>query len=68
MIDQQSILDWRKQFPWSIMQQVEQDLLISRVVVAIYSDEFLASRLAWRGGTALYKLHLKPPRADGADS
>jgi predicted nucleotidyltransferase component of viral defense system len=42
------------------MQQVEQDLLISRVVVAIYSDEFLASRLAWRGGTALYKLHLKP--------
>ncbi len=60
MIDQQSILDWRKQFPWSMMQQVEQDLLISRAVVAIYSDEFLASRLAWRGGTALYKLHLKP--------
>lgn len=60
MIDQQSILDWRKQFPWSIVQQVEQDLLISRAVVAIYSDEFLATRLAWRGGTALYKLHLKP--------
>ena len=60
MIDQHSILDWRKQFPWSIVQQVEQDLLISRAVVAIYSDEFLATRLAWRGGTALYKLHLKP--------
>ena len=63
MIDQQCILDWRKQFPWSIMQQVEQDLLISRAVVAIYSDDFLASRLAWRGGTALYKLHLKPVQA-----
>ena len=50
MIDQQCILDWRKQFPWSFMQQVEQDLLISRAVVAIYSDPFLASRLAWRGG------------------
>lgn len=60
MIAEPYILHWRDSFPWAKMQNVEQDLLISRAVVAIYSDEFLASRLAWRGGTALYKLHLKP--------
>ena len=60
MIAEPYILHWRDSFPWAKMHNVEQDLLISRAVVAIYSDEFLASRLAWRGGTALYKLHLKP--------
>lgn len=60
MIKDRFILEWAKQFPWSRSEQVEQDLLISRAVVAIYSDPFLAERLAWRGGTALYKLYLKP--------
>ncbi|MDE6768172.1 MAG: nucleotidyl transferase AbiEii/AbiGii toxin family protein [Muribaculaceae bacterium] len=39
---------------------VEQDLIISRALVAIFSDEFLASQLAFRGGTALHKLYLNP--------
>lgn len=60
MISEPYILEWRRQFPWTTMRFVEQDLLISRCVVAIYSDPFLASRLAWRGGTALYKLYVKP--------
>ena len=60
MIAEPYILEWRQQFPWTAMQHVEQDLLISRCIVAIYSDPFLASRLAWRGGTALYKLYVKP--------
>ncbi len=60
MISEPYILEWRQQFPWTAMQYVEQDLLISRCIVAIYSDPFLASRLAWRGGTALYKLYVKP--------
>ena len=38
--------------PWSDPSMVEQDLLISRVLVSIFSDEFLASQLAFRGGTA----------------
>lgn len=39
---------------------VEQDLIISRALVAIFSDDFLASQLAFRGGTALHKLYLSP--------
>jgi predicted nucleotidyltransferase component of viral defense system len=44
--------------PWLSGQQIEQDLLISRALVAIFSDDFLSSRLAFRGGTALHKLVL----------
>ena len=55
MIKERFLLEWARQFPWRRSEQVEQDLLISRAVVAIYSDPYLAERLAWRGGTALYK-------------
>ena len=60
MIDRKSIIAWSEQFPWSEPSMVEQDLLISRALVAIFSDEFLASGLAFRGGTALHKLYLSP--------
>ena len=60
MIKERFLLEWAEQFPWRRSEQVEQDLLISRAVVAIYSDPYLAERLAWRGGTALYKLYLTP--------
>jgi predicted nucleotidyltransferase component of viral defense system len=42
------------------MKMVEQDLIICRALVAIYTDGFLSSRLAFRGGTALHKLFLSP--------
>ena len=60
MIAEKYLLEWREVFPWTKMHFVEQDLLISRAIVAIYSDPYLAECLAWRGGTALYKLYLKP--------
>ena len=60
MINRASITGWSKQVPWNNNAQVEQDLIISRVLVAIFSDEFLSSQLAFRGGTALHKLYLSP--------
>lgn len=60
MINRASIAQWNRQVPWSDNAQVEQDLVISRALVAIFSDEFLASQLAFRGGTALHKLYLSP--------
>lgn len=53
-------MEWKEQVPWKDSAKVEQDLLICRCLVAIYSDEFLASQLAFRGGTALHKLYLSP--------
>jgi predicted nucleotidyltransferase component of viral defense system len=40
---------------------VEQDLVISRALVELFSDPVLGERLAFRGGTALHKLFLRPP-------
>jgi len=54
------IVEWNETVPWSDMHQVEQDLIISRVLVAMYNDDFLAKRLAFRGGTAIHRLYLTP--------
>ncbi|MCX7116426.1 MAG: nucleotidyl transferase AbiEii/AbiGii toxin family protein [Legionellales bacterium] len=40
--------------------QVEQDLILSRAIVEIFSNPFLAEQLAFRGGTALHKLFFSP--------
>ena len=60
MISKDYITEWRDQAPWATDAQVEQDLIISRAVVEIFKAEDLALRLAWRGGTALFMLHLRP--------
>lgn len=60
MIPQAYITEWSQQVPWQTNEQVEQDLVICRALVEIFSDEWLASRLAFRGGTALHKLYLHP--------
>ena len=61
MIPRDYITQWRERAPWSQDFQVEQDLVISRALVEIFSDSLLAGALAFRGGTALYKLYLTPP-------
>jgi predicted nucleotidyltransferase component of viral defense system len=61
MITKQAIIEWQENAPWTDMHQVEQDLVISRALSAIFSDEYLASRLAFRGGTALYRIYISPP-------
>jgi predicted nucleotidyltransferase component of viral defense system len=60
MIQQTAITEWTNTVPWTDMLQVEQDLIICRALIAIYNDEYLSSRLAFRGGTALHKLYLSP--------
>lgn len=60
MIPQAYITEWSNNVPWQTNEQVEQDLIICRALIAIFSDEFLASSLAFRGGTALHKLYLHP--------
>ena len=61
MIPRDYITQWRERAPWSEDFQVEQDLVISRALVEMFSDPVLAGALAFRGGTALYKLYLTPP-------
>lgn len=60
MIPQYSIQEWHEHVPWNTDAMIEQDLIICRALTNIFSDEFLASQLAFRGGTALHKLYLHP--------
>jgi len=60
MIPKAYITEWTQFAPWKSNEQVEQDLIICRVLVEIFSDEFLSEELAFRGGTALHKLYLYP--------
>ncbi|WP_339728661.1 nucleotidyl transferase AbiEii/AbiGii toxin family protein [Maribacter stanieri] len=60
MIPKPYIAKWQEQAPWKQFYQVEQDLVISRTLIEIFSDDFLRENLAFRGGTALHKLYLNP--------
>ena len=60
MIPRQYITEWSEIAPWKANEQVEQDLIICRSLVELFSDEFIAEKLAFRGGTALHKLFLEP--------
>ncbi len=61
MIDRPALIAWRSKAPWPDRVQVEQDLLLSRLMIEIARDEVLGPELTMRGGTCLHKLHLPTP-------
>ncbi len=61
MIPSMNLVAWGRVVPWADQRQVEQDLIISRALVDIFSDLFLREKLRFRGGTALNKLHFPAP-------
>ena len=60
MISRRYIEEWKTYASWPENAQVEQDLIIERALIEIFSDELLKENLAFRGGTALHKIYLKP--------
>ncbi len=60
MIPRAFITEWQKNAPWQSNAQVEQDLVIERALIEMFSDKLISDNLAFRGGTALHKVFLKP--------
>lgn len=60
MIPVSEIKAWSNVAPWITDEQIEQDLVICRSLIEIFSNEFLSNNLVFRGGTALHKLYLQP--------
>jgi predicted nucleotidyltransferase component of viral defense system len=60
MIPRNFITQWRKYAPWISDIQVEQDLIICRALVELYSSKLISETLVFRGGTAIYKLYSNP--------
>jgi predicted nucleotidyltransferase component of viral defense system len=61
VIDRPALIAWRSKAPWPDRVQIEQDLLLSRLMIEISRDEVLGPELVMRGGTCLHKLHLPSP-------
>ena len=61
MIPRPHITAWTPNAPWPNQDQVEQDLLLSRLIVEIANDGYLGRELVFRGGTCLHKLRISPP-------
>ena len=57
MINLDAIAAWGKTHPWPTLEQIEQDLLISRAICEIAADDYLSQELVFRGGTAINKLY-----------
>lgn len=67
MIPSAYITEWRENASWVEDYQVEQDLLISRVLCELYSEPLIKKSLAFRGGTSLQKIFLKSPQRYSED-
>lgn len=61
MIPRPAITAWAGRSAWPTVEQVEQDLLLSRLIVEIANDPYLGDELVFRGGTCLHKLRLGEP-------
>lgn len=60
MIPLAFITEWEQMAPWHDPIMVEQDLIISRALLDMFRHDGIRQQLAFRGGTALYKLFLVP--------
>lgn len=61
MIPTAYITEWKQFAPWAESHQVEQDLVLSKALVQIYSDPLLQKAFAFRGGTSLQKIFFPTP-------
>lgn len=61
MIPQAFITEWQARAPWPQPFQIEQDLILSRLMIEIATRAPLAEEFVMRGGTCLHKLHLPKP-------
>ncbi|MBI5139580.1 nucleotidyl transferase AbiEii/AbiGii toxin family protein [Candidatus Nomurabacteria bacterium] len=61
MIPEAYLYEWRNHAPWAEMHQVEQDLILTRAIIELYSEPLFSDSFAFRGGTAMQKLFYNPP-------
>jgi len=61
VIPRAHVTAWRSKAPWPTDAQVEQDLIVSRALVEMFSSALVARSVAFRGGTALHKLFFERP-------
>ena len=61
MIPPMHLAQWRTKTPWGPDAQIEQDLVLTKAMIQLYSDPLLTEAFALRGGTAMQKIFFDPP-------
>ncbi len=61
MIADADLTHWRAVRPWPTDEQIEQDLVLSRLIVEIARHPLLGQELVFRGGTCLHQLWMDRP-------
>ncbi len=61
MIPEANITQWSRHAPWPSRDQIEQDLVLSRLICEIANHPGLGHELVFRGGTCLHKVYLGRP-------
>jgi len=61
MIPTAFIQEWSLKAPWPDARQIEQDLIICRVLCNLFNSPKLSGKIAFRGGTAINKLLFAKP-------
>ena len=61
MISEADIAHWQQHVPWPTLEQIEKDLVLSRLIVEIANHPLLGEELLFRGGTCLHKVWLDRP-------
>jgi hypothetical protein len=61
VITEAELAHWRTMVPWIPDVQVEQDLVLSRLIVEFARHPLLGNELVFRGGTCFHKLWLDRP-------
>lgn len=67
MIPRAVIQAWASEKPWPTLAQVEQDLVLARLIVEIAEHKLLGKELVFRGGTCLHQLVMDRPRRYSED-
>lgn len=61
MITEADIAHWQRHAPWPTLEQIEQDLVLARLIIEIANHPLLRDKLVFRGGTCLHKVWLDRP-------
>ena len=61
MIPSRALDEWQRVVPWTSPHEIEQDLVLARLIAEVAQHPVVGSSLALKGGTCLHKLWLPEP-------
>ncbi len=68
MIPSRALDEWQRVVPWTSPHEIEQDLVLARLISEVAQHPVVGGSLALKGGTCPHKLWLPEPSYDLAEN